>query len=243
MKAVNPKGNQPWTFTGRADTKTEAPIFWPPDAKNHLIGKDPDAGNDLRQKKRVTEDETVGWHHPLSGHEFEQALGGGEGWGNLVCCHSRGHRVRHDWGTKQQQCCAGRLLLFVHHLLWKTSLPGFLWSTADTMATYCPCAYSACTPARLPVMYLRITKPACPDWNGFSLFSLLLVTFWEEKNMYLLFYPYFLSVKHFLVFFHISLLESFVENSHCFKKSKINSLRLKGKYERKSFSVVYLSYP
>ena len=58
IKPVNPKGNQPWIFTGRNDAKAEAPILWPPDAKNQLTGKDLDAGKDWRQKeKRAGEDE------------------------------------------------------------------------------------------------------------------------------------------------------------------------------------------
>ena len=68
---INPKGNQPWIFIGWTDA--EAPILWPPDAKSQLIGKDPDAGKDWGQEeKRETEDEVVGWHHLLSGHELEQ---------------------------------------------------------------------------------------------------------------------------------------------------------------------------
>ena len=77
---VNPKGNQPWIFTGRTAAEAEAPIFWPLDMKSQLIGKDPDAGKDWGQEEKgTTEDETVGWHHQLDGHEFEQALGDGEG--------------------------------------------------------------------------------------------------------------------------------------------------------------------
>ena len=91
IKPVNPKGNQPWIFIGRIDAEAEAPIPWPPDAKSQLTGKDPDAGKDWRQK-RVTEDEMVGWHHRLSGHEFEQALGVGDGQGSLVCCSQWGHK-------------------------------------------------------------------------------------------------------------------------------------------------------
>ena len=72
IKPVNPKGNQPWIFIERADA--EALILWPPDAKSWLIGKDPDAGEDWRQKEKgVTEDEMVRWHHWLNGREFEQA--------------------------------------------------------------------------------------------------------------------------------------------------------------------------
>ena len=64
-----------------------------PDEKNWLVGKDPDAGKDWRQEeKELTEDEMVGWHHRLDGHEFEQALGVGEGQGSLACCHPWGHK-------------------------------------------------------------------------------------------------------------------------------------------------------
>ena len=69
---VNPKGNQSWIFIGKTDFKAETPIFWPPDAKNLLIVKDLDAGKDWRQEEKgMTEDEMVGWHNSLNGHEFE----------------------------------------------------------------------------------------------------------------------------------------------------------------------------
>ena len=72
IKPVNPKGNQSWIFIGRIDAEAETPILCPPDAKNWLIGKDPDAGKDWRQEEKgMTEDEMVGWHHWLNGHEFE----------------------------------------------------------------------------------------------------------------------------------------------------------------------------
>ena len=91
IKPVNPKGNQPWVFIWRTDA--EAPILWPPDAKNWLIGKDPDAGKDWRREvKGTTEDEMVGWHHWLDGHEFEQAQGVGDGQGGLACCSPWGHK-------------------------------------------------------------------------------------------------------------------------------------------------------
>ena len=79
-------------FVGRTDTEAETSILWPPDAKRQLIGKDPDAGKDQRWEKWVTEDEMVGWHHRLNGHEFEQTLGDGEGQGSLVCCSPWGHK-------------------------------------------------------------------------------------------------------------------------------------------------------
>ena len=92
MKPVNPKGNQSWIFIGRTDA--EAPIFWLPDVKNWLIGKDTDAGKDWRQEeKEMTEDEMVGWHHWLNGHEFEQVLGVGDEQESLACCS--------PWGCKE----------------------------------------------------------------------------------------------------------------------------------------------
>ena len=73
--------------------ETESPILWPPDAKSRLIRKDPDAGKDRRQEEKgMTEDEMVGWHHRLNGHEFEQALGDGEGQGSLASCSPWGHK-------------------------------------------------------------------------------------------------------------------------------------------------------
>ena len=103
VRPVNPKGNRFWIFIGRTDHKAEAPILWPPDAKSWLIGKDPDAGKDSGQEEKgMIEDEVVGWHHWLNGHEFEQTLGDGEGQGNLACCGPWGHRVGHDWATEQQ---------------------------------------------------------------------------------------------------------------------------------------------
>ena len=71
IQPVNPKGNQSWIFIGRTDAEAEALILWPPDVKNWLFGKDPDAGNDWRwEEKGTTEDEMVGWHHQINGHEF-----------------------------------------------------------------------------------------------------------------------------------------------------------------------------
>ena len=94
IKPVHPKGNQYWIFIGRTDAKAETPILWPPDAKNWLIGKDPDAGRDWGQEEKgTTEDEMAGWHHWLNGHEFEQAPEIGDGQGSLACCSA--------WGRKE----------------------------------------------------------------------------------------------------------------------------------------------
>ena len=84
IKSVHSKGNQSWIFTGRTDA--EASILWPHDVKSQLIRKDPDAGKDWKQEKGTTEYQMVGWHHRLNGHEFEQALGDGEGQGSLAWC-------------------------------------------------------------------------------------------------------------------------------------------------------------
>ena len=98
IKPVNPKGSQSWIFIGRTDAEAEAPILWPRDAKNWLIGKYPDAGNDWRQKEKgAAEDEMVEWHHWLDGPAFGWTPGVGDGqeaWRAAV------HGVRHDWATK-----------------------------------------------------------------------------------------------------------------------------------------------
>ena len=94
IQPVNPKRNESWIFTGRTDAEAEGPILWSPDGKNWLIGKDSDAGKDLRwEEKGMTENEMVGWHHWLNGHESEQTLGVGDGQGSLTCCS--------PWGCKQ----------------------------------------------------------------------------------------------------------------------------------------------
>ena len=72
IQPVHPKGNQSWIFIGRTDAEAETPVLWPTDGKNWLIRKDPDAGKDWRREEKGTmEDELVGWHHWLNGHEFE----------------------------------------------------------------------------------------------------------------------------------------------------------------------------
>ena len=94
------KKNQSWIFIRRTDA--EAPILRPPDAKNWLTGKDPNAGKDWRQEEKgMTEDEMVGWHHWLNGHESEQVLGD-DGQGGLACCSPwRGSHTRlNDWTSK-----------------------------------------------------------------------------------------------------------------------------------------------
>ena len=94
VQPVHPKGDKSWVFIGRTDAEAETPVLWPPHVKSWFIGKDSDAGRDWRQEEKgTTEDEMVGWHHWLNGHEFEQALGDGEGQGSMVCCS--------PWGCKK----------------------------------------------------------------------------------------------------------------------------------------------
>ena len=83
------------------EAEAETPILWPPDVKNRLIWKDPDAGKDGRQEEKgMAEDEMVGWHHWHNGHEFEWTPVVGNGQGNLVCCSLWGRKVGHDWLTE-----------------------------------------------------------------------------------------------------------------------------------------------
>ena len=90
---VHPKGDQSWVFLGRTDVEAETSILWLPDANSWLIWKDPDSGKDWRQEKGMTEDEMVGWHHPLNGHEFGWTPAVGDGQEGLACCGS--------WGCKE----------------------------------------------------------------------------------------------------------------------------------------------
>ena len=78
IQPVHPKGNQSWIFVEKTGAEAEAPIFWPPDVNNWLIGKDPDAGKDCGQEEKgTTENEMVGWHHQHNGHGFGWTPGGG----------------------------------------------------------------------------------------------------------------------------------------------------------------------
>ena len=94
IQSVHSKGDQSWIFFGRNDAKAETPVLWPPHAKSWLIGKDTEAGRDWEQEEKgMTEDEMAGWHHRLSGREFEWTPGDGDGQGGLGCCDS--------WGRKE----------------------------------------------------------------------------------------------------------------------------------------------
>ena len=92
IQPVHPKRNQSWIFIGRTDIEAETPTPWPPDAKNWLIWKNPDPGEDWKQEEKETrESEMVGWHHWFDGHEYEQPSGVGDRQGGLVCCSPWGH--------------------------------------------------------------------------------------------------------------------------------------------------------
>ena len=113
IQPVHPKGNRSCIFIGRTDAKAETPILWPPDAKNWLTGKDPDAGKHWRQEEKgTTADEMVRWHHWLNEHEFEKAPGVGDGQGRLACCSPRGHKESDTNGWLNRT-----------ELIWKVKLP------------------------------------------------------------------------------------------------------------------------
>ena len=116
IKPVNPKGNQSWILIGR--TNAEAPILWPPDEKNWFIGKDPNAGKDWRQEKKgMTEDEMVGWHQRLHGHEFEQAPEIGDGQGSLMSCSYWGYKESDttEW-LNWTELCIGFSIMILRYL-------------------------------------------------------------------------------------------------------------------------------
>ena len=107
IQPVCPKGDQSWVFTRGTDVEAETLVFLSPDVKSWLTGKDPDAGKDGGQEEKgTTEDEIIGWHHWLYGHEFEWTPGVGDGRGGLACCDSCGPNSRtwlSDW-TELQKC-------------------------------------------------------------------------------------------------------------------------------------------
>ena len=93
------KGNQSWIFSGKTDAEAEAPMLWPHEGKNWLIGKDPEAEKDWRQEEKgTTENQMTGWFHRLNGYELEQAPGDGEGQESLACCS--------PWGCKESDMTA-----------------------------------------------------------------------------------------------------------------------------------------
>ena len=101
IQPVHPEGNQSWIFIGRTDAEADTTILWPPDMKNWLIGKDSDAGKDWKQEKGMIEDEMVGWHHQLGGHEFWVSSGSWWWTGKpSVLRFMVSQWVGHDWVTE-----------------------------------------------------------------------------------------------------------------------------------------------
>ena len=143
---VHPKGNQSWIFIGRPDAEAETPILWPPDVKNWLIWKDPDAGEDWRrEEKGMTEDEMVGWHHRLSGHAFEQGLGVGEGQRGLACCGPQGRKESDmteqlNWTdilTIWVFQSTIMIYLFNYYIFLKISQQCFLFFSIEVLLVFC----------------------------------------------------------------------------------------------------------
>ena len=104
IQPVHPRGNQFWVFIGRTDADAETAILWPPDGKSWLIWKDPDAGKDWRQERGMPEDEMVGWHHRLNGHEFGQTLGDGEGQAKLCAAVHGVKKSQTGWSDRTMTC-------------------------------------------------------------------------------------------------------------------------------------------
>ena len=148
IQPVHPTGDQFWVFIGRTHVKAEIPILWPPDAKNWLIWKDPDARKDWRQEEKgMTEDEMVGWYHWLNGRESEQAPGDDEGQGSVVCCSPWGHKDQtwlKDWTTTTNRACSLNyytlVLLFIIEnwlVVIKPHLHYWQWRNGFLMTKYC----------------------------------------------------------------------------------------------------------
>ena len=134
----------------RTHVEAETPILWPPDVKNWLIWKDPDAGKDWRgEEKGTTEDEMVGWHHLLNGHEFGWTPGVGDGQGGLACCSSWGRKEsdtteRLNWteligsGVGMEKCVCVCVLGWVVMMEVLLSLRTFFRSCSLSMLLTCP---------------------------------------------------------------------------------------------------------
>ena len=112
IQPVHPKGNHFWIFIGRTDAEAEAPIHWLPDVKSWLR-KNPDSGKDWRwEEKGTTEDEMVGWHHRLDGHELEFTLAAGDGQESLACCSPWDHKESDltEWLNETEPDCVPETL-------------------------------------------------------------------------------------------------------------------------------------
>ena len=144
IQPVHLKGDESWVFIGRTDVEAETPILWPPDTKNWLIWKDPDAGKDWGQEEKgMTEDEMVGWHHRLNGHEFGWTPGAGDGHRGLACCGSWGlmesdmteqlnwtdpknYAINREWGKNCKSECQVKHGTWIKYGTWKTDFTATL---------------------------------------------------------------------------------------------------------------------
>ena len=154
IQLVHPKGNQSWVFIGRTDAEAETSILWPPDAKNWLIWKDPNAGKDWRQEEKgMTEDEMVGWHHRLNGHEFEWTLGVGDGQG-WITWHAAVHGVAKSQ-TRLSECAELKLLRLARGAL---SVP-LLMSMSESFSVLFHCNKASAT------QKLWVIKPGPWSWS------------------------------------------------------------------------------
>ena len=160
IKPANLEGNQSWIFIGRPAAEGEIPILRPPDAKSQFIGKDPDAGKDWRQdRKGMTEDEMVGWHHWLNGQEFDLALGDGEGQGNLACCSPWGRKELDTTEWLNGMTMPYQVLLRLH--------------LTHTIACLCAKPLQSCLTLRNPMdcsspTVHGILQERIQDWDAFS---------------------------------------------------------------------------
>ena len=166
IKPVNSKGNQLWIFIGRTDA--EAETLWPPDVKNWLLRKDPNAGKDWRQEEKwSTEDEMVSWHHQLNGHEFEQAPGVGDGQGGLVCCRPWGHKELNT--TEQLNWTelnwSSKLDLLIHEVYFQSNLGCYLGCVDFSSSNQCMEEEESLLKGHLEWIPQAATTP-CPFFFG-----------------------------------------------------------------------------
>ena len=167
IKPVNPKGNQSWTFIERTDAEVEAPVLWPPDVKGQLIEKDPDAGKDWGQEEKgMTEDEMVGWHHRLNGHESEETLGDSEGQGTLARCSPWGckeldtiEKELYLRDTPKVRWSQGRTKSYLAHVAptWKLRT----WLSCGKMRIFCSFLLFTCTLLLSPGVDWSSLRAAC----------------------------------------------------------------------------------